>query len=166
MQIITNTQILPVTITTKGVHHTTMTNLIQQKKELVKAAVFCDYENICSLITEGYSSDTDMVPLLQALKSENKITCVLSTKNGFNPVVTRSADFHEYIEDILHLTAPEITANEGEQGINPEVKRDSSIENVKGQCLKKGRQFMEVMEDVMKDVMKDEGKIENETIFD
>jgi hypothetical protein len=31
---------------------------------------------------------------------------VISTQNGFNPIVTRYADFHEYIEDIFGLTPP------------------------------------------------------------
>ena len=59
------------------------------------------------------SSDTDMVPLLKAIKYENKITCLLSTKNGFNQVACRYADYHEYIEDLFNL--PEITAKKADR---------------------------------------------------
>jgi uncharacterized LabA/DUF88 family protein len=50
------------------------------------------------------SSDRDLIPLIKCIRSENKKTYVLSTKNGFNEVVTRYTDFHEYIEDIFNLT--------------------------------------------------------------
>ncbi len=47
------------------------------------------------------SSDRDLIPLLKAIKYENKIAYVISTKYGFDPVVSNYADHHEYIEDIL-----------------------------------------------------------------
>ena len=50
------------------------------------------------------SSDSDMIPLLRAMKRENKFTILLSTKYGFNPMVSSYADCHEYIEDIFNLT--------------------------------------------------------------
>ena len=50
------------------------------------------------------SSDRDIIPLLKAIKYENKFACVISTNYGFNPVVSRYADYHEYIEDIFNLT--------------------------------------------------------------
>jgi hypothetical protein len=49
------------------------------------------------------SSDRDIIPLLKQIKYENKITYVLSTRIGFNQVVARYADFHEYLEDILGI---------------------------------------------------------------
>ncbi len=51
------------------------------------------------------SSDRDIIPLIKAIKAENKITYVISTKNGFNKIVAEYADFHEYIEDIFNLSA-------------------------------------------------------------
>jgi uncharacterized LabA/DUF88 family protein len=53
------------------------------------------------------SSDRDIIPLLKEIKYENKLTYVISTKSGFNPIVVKFADFHEYIEDIFKLPPPE-----------------------------------------------------------
>ncbi len=50
------------------------------------------------------SSDRDLIPLLKAVKYENKITCVIVPKYGFNLVVSNNADYYEYIEDIFNLT--------------------------------------------------------------
>lgn len=50
------------------------------------------------------SSDRDIIPLLKAIKYENKTSYVLSTQNGFNKTVAEYADFHEYIEEIFNLT--------------------------------------------------------------
>lgn len=79
------------------------------------------------------SSDRDMIPLLQAIKYENKLTYVLSTKYGFNPIVSRYADYHEYIEDIFNLT-PEML-NEEKQDIDFLIEQDHlnnyDIENAK-----------------------------------
>lgn len=51
------------------------------------------------------SSDRDMIPLLKAIKYENKFSYVISTRLGFNQVVAEYADTHEYIEDIFQITA-------------------------------------------------------------
>lgn len=53
------------------------------------------------------SSDRDIIPLLKAIKYENKLSYVISTQNGFNQTVAKYADFHEYIEDIFHLDPPD-----------------------------------------------------------
>ena len=53
------------------------------------------------------SSDRDAIPLLKAIKYENKFSYLISTQNGFNQVVAKSADYHEYLEDIFDLTMPE-----------------------------------------------------------
>lgn len=50
------------------------------------------------------SSDRDIIPLLKAIKYENKLSYVFSTRNGFNQIVAKYADFHEYLEDIFALT--------------------------------------------------------------
>ena len=78
------------------------------------------------------SSDRDMIPLLKAIKYENKFAYVLSTKYGFNPVVSCYADYHEYIEDIFNLKA-EMLLNEVVE-IDIPIKEDlneSDIENAK-----------------------------------
>ena len=78
------------------------------------------------------SSDRDMIPLLKTIKYENKFAYVLSTKYGFNPVVSCYADYHEYIEDIFDLK-PEMIINEAvdlEIPIKEELK-ESDIENAK-----------------------------------
>jgi hypothetical protein len=51
------------------------------------------------------SNDPYMIPLLKAIKYENKLSYVLSTRCGFNQVVAEYADFHECLEDILGLAA-------------------------------------------------------------
>lgn len=53
------------------------------------------------------SSDRDIIPLLKAIKYENKLSYVYSTQNGFNQIVAKYADFHEYIETIFQLILPE-----------------------------------------------------------
>lgn len=53
------------------------------------------------------STDRDIIPLLKAIKYENKLSYVISTQNGFNQTVAKYADFHEYIEDIFHLDPPD-----------------------------------------------------------
>lgn len=57
------------------------------------------------------SSDRDIIPLLKEIKYENKIAYVLSTRIGFNQIVARYADFHEYLEDILCITLPDVPVN-------------------------------------------------------
>jgi uncharacterized LabA/DUF88 family protein len=57
------------------------------------------------------SSDRDIIPLIKAIKYENKTTYVLSTKNGFNQIVTKYADHHEYIEDIFNLSDSSLEPN-------------------------------------------------------
>jgi uncharacterized LabA/DUF88 family protein len=49
------------------------------------------------------SSDRDIIPLLKTIKYENKLSYVYSTHNGFNQIVAKYADFHEYIEAIFQL---------------------------------------------------------------
>lgn len=50
------------------------------------------------------SSDRDIIPLIKAIKYENKISFTISTKKGFNLIVTKYTDYHEYIEDIFQLS--------------------------------------------------------------
>ena len=80
------------------------------------------------------SSDRDMIPLLKAIKLENKLTYVLSTKYGFNPIVSSFSDYHEYIEDIFNLTS-EMLVVEEEQDVDLLITLDNhdnyDIENAK-----------------------------------
>lgn len=93
--------------------------IIQQKNGLLNTAAFIDWENIYAAIQAIVivSSDSDMVPLLQAIKYENKIACLFSTRTGFNRVAIRYVDYHEYIEDIFNLT-PAPAAQKDEQATN------------------------------------------------
>jgi hypothetical protein len=52
------------------------------------------------------TSDRDIIPLLKAIRLEMKLSSVLSTRHGFNPIVAGYADFHEYLEDIFSLSDP------------------------------------------------------------
>ncbi|MCL6592068.1 MAG: NYN domain-containing protein [Firmicutes bacterium] len=49
------------------------------------------------------SSDRDIIPLLKAIKYEDRSSYVISTKNGFNQIVVEYADCHQYIEDLFNL---------------------------------------------------------------
>ncbi len=72
------------------------------------------------------SSDRDIIPLIKAIKYENKIAFTISTKNGFNIIVTKYTDYHEYIEDIFNLNQQ----NElpGESPADPDnIKKETDI---------------------------------------
>jgi uncharacterized LabA/DUF88 family protein len=71
--------------------------------ELTVDALKTLYKNQIIEVFVIISSDRDIIPLIKAIKYENKTTYVLSTKNGFNQIVTKYADHHEYIEDIFNL---------------------------------------------------------------
>jgi hypothetical protein len=51
------------------------------------------------------SSDRDIIPLIKAIRMEGKFAYVLSTKTGFNQIVTKFADAHDYLEDIFNITS-------------------------------------------------------------
>jgi uncharacterized LabA/DUF88 family protein len=84
------------------------------------------------------SSDRDMIPLLKTIKYENKVACILSTRYGFNPVVSEYADYHEYIEDIFKINYDSlISQDEPESDIiirgknfNPEEARIEDAQEV------------------------------------
>lgn len=80
------------------------------------------------------SSDRDIIPLLKAIKYENKVSYVLSTKNGFNQIVAEYADTHDYIEDIFQLTVIcEAGAATEETGIDFELANitDAQVERAR-----------------------------------
>jgi uncharacterized LabA/DUF88 family protein len=85
------------------------------------------------------SSDWDIIPLLKAVKYENKLSYVFSTRNGFNQIVAKYADFHEYIETIFTL-APigrvTITPDEidGLAGTGPPIVSPEKIRRAKEVC--------------------------------
>jgi uncharacterized LabA/DUF88 family protein len=73
--------------------------------ELMVSALKDLYKNPNIDVFVIISSDRDIIPLLKAIKYENKLTYLISTQNGFNPIVAKHTDFHEYIEDIFKLPA-------------------------------------------------------------
>ena len=80
--------------------------------ELTVDALRTLYKNPTVKVFVIISSDRDIIPLLKAIRYENRVTCVMSTRNGFNQIVTEYADHHEYLEDIFHLTMVSTNANE------------------------------------------------------
>jgi uncharacterized LabA/DUF88 family protein len=72
--------------------------------ELTVDALRTLYKNSTIDVFVIISSDRDIIPLIKAIKYENKITYVLSTKIGFNTIVAKYADHHEYLEDIFNLS--------------------------------------------------------------
>ncbi len=76
------------------------------------------------------SSDRDMIPLLKAIKADNKPVYLISTRLGFNSIVAEYADYLEYIEDIFHLAPERLKINqEPAHLINEEQDYHSSVEN-------------------------------------
>jgi uncharacterized LabA/DUF88 family protein len=72
------------------------------------------------------SSDRDIIPLLKAIKYENKLSYVFSTQNGFNQIVAKYADLHEYLEDVFGLTLPEPPpANDDQTGLLAYIDPDT-----------------------------------------
>ena len=58
------------------------------------------------------SSDRDMIPLLKAIKHENKIVCMLTTKVHSNSSVSFYAHRYEYIEDLFNLSPEMLVVND------------------------------------------------------
>jgi uncharacterized LabA/DUF88 family protein len=50
------------------------------------------------------SNDWNFIPLMEVFKNENRLSYVVSTKNGFNKSVAEYADFHQDLEEIFNLT--------------------------------------------------------------
>jgi uncharacterized LabA/DUF88 family protein len=82
------------------------------------------------------SSDRDIIPLLKAIKYENKVSYVLSTRNGFNQVVAEYADFHEYIEEIFGLL-PEMLQHPRKED---EVKIAIDLANIKEEDIERAKE--------------------------
>jgi uncharacterized LabA/DUF88 family protein len=72
--------------------------------ELTVDALRTLYKNPSVDVFVLISSDRDIIPLIKAIKYENKIAFTISTKNGFNSIVTKYTDYHEYIEDIFNIS--------------------------------------------------------------
>jgi uncharacterized LabA/DUF88 family protein len=86
--------------------HTSNNGKNSSDLELTVNALRDLYKNLNIEVFVIASSDRDIIPLLKEIKYENKLTYVISTKNGFNPTVIKYADSHEYIEDIFELIPP------------------------------------------------------------
>jgi uncharacterized LabA/DUF88 family protein len=85
--------------------------------ELTVDALRTLYKNPVIDVFVIISSDRDIIPLLKAIKYENKITYVISTKIGFNEIVIQYADYHDYIEELFGLN-PKILTEEFETKLN------------------------------------------------
>lgn len=75
--------------------------------ELTVDALRTLYKNPSVDVFVLISSDRDIIPLIKAIKYENKIAFTISTRKGFNLIVTKYTDYHEYIEDLFHLSLKE-----------------------------------------------------------
>ena len=78
------------------------------------------------------SSDRDIIPLLKEIKLENKFSYCISTRTGFNTIVTHYADYHEYIEDIFNISTPDFTIcnfdlHEESEAIDPKTASPEDI---------------------------------------
>lgn len=108
----------------QGKHQTELCNLGIQTRHITSNGKNCSdmmltveaalalskYPNIKAYVI--ISSDRDMVPLLTAIKADKKLTCLISTRFGFDSTVSKCADHHEYIEDIFGLTPEMMLINE------------------------------------------------------
>jgi hypothetical protein len=97
------------------------------------------YKNSNISIFVIISSDRDIIPLLKAIKYENKLSYVYSTRNGFNQIVAKYADFHEYLEDLFTLTpGDQVTINSNEidsfNSIDPATVSPEKIRRAKEVC--------------------------------
>lgn len=101
--------------------------------ELTVEAMRTLYKNPNIEVYVIISSDRDIIPLLKAIKYENKSTFVLSTKNGFNRIVAKYADVHEYIEDIFGLAENDDSQPVGGERLNFGIVAldDEDIQNAK-----------------------------------
>jgi uncharacterized LabA/DUF88 family protein len=83
------------------VYHTSNNGKNSSDLELTVNALRDLYKNPNIEVFVIVSSDRDIIPLLKAIKYENRLSYVISTKNGFNSIVIQYAELHEYIEDVL-----------------------------------------------------------------
>lgn len=113
-----------------------------------------DYIDVFVII----SCDRDFIPLIKAIKSENKITYVISTEIGFNKVVTTYADAHEYIENIFkeELDKVELTEiHDVSKMVASGVAKEDDDKNVKRICsfFYKSRMYKYYKEDHVKEII-------------
>jgi uncharacterized LabA/DUF88 family protein len=104
--------------------------------ELTVDALRALYKNPSINVFVIVSSDRDIIPLLKAIKYENKVSYVLSTRNGFNQVVAEYADFHEYIEEIFNLTPEMLQQKKQQDGV--EISID--LANIKEEDIERAKE--------------------------
>ncbi len=90
------------------------------------------------------SSDRDIIPLIKAIKYENKISFTISTKKGFNQIVTKYTDYHEYIEDIFHLTLKEEPHNI-DSPENGGLKFDDNCETITAEEIDRAKEVSKLL---------------------
>ena len=100
--------------------------------ELTVDAIQVLYKNPSITAFVFISSDRDLTPLLTAIRYENKVSYVLSFRNGFNKTVAEFADNHGYLEDIFHLS-PITKAEEAPD----ELRGVFDLENLKGEAIER-----------------------------
>lgn len=81
-----------------------------------------------------------MISLLKAIKYENKFSYVYSTQNGFNQIVAKYADFHEYLEDLFNLAPP---GPEAEPRDKTGVLTDIDLETVSPESIRQAHEVVD-----------------------
>ncbi len=88
------------------------------------------------------SSDRDIIPLIKAIKYENKIAFTISTKHGFNLMVTKFTDYHEYIEDIFNInTKIELPA----ENLSIDTKKDVDSKTLTGEDVERAKEVSRML---------------------
>ncbi|MCL6588432.1 MAG: NYN domain-containing protein [Firmicutes bacterium] len=116
--------------------HTSNNGKNSSDLELTVDALRALYKNPNIDVFVFISSGRDIIPLLKAIKYENKVSYALSTRNGFNQVVAEYADVHEYIEEIFKLT-PEMLQHPKQQD---EVKIEIDLANIKEEDIERAKE--------------------------
>jgi len=88
-------------VTTK---HTSNTGKNSSDIQLAVDAMKILFKNTLVDVFIVISSDRDMTPLIHGIKQENKLTYLLTTKNGFERSMMHTAHYHDYLENILKLS--------------------------------------------------------------
>jgi len=76
------------------------------------------------------SNDRDFIPLIKAIKKENKLAVLSSSKKGLNQIISTYADFTFYFEDIFNLPEKSLTTGTSIQRAN-EIEIDDLSDDMK-----------------------------------
>lgn len=81
--------------------HTSRLGKSSSDIDLIVDALYDLYKNSNIHLFIIMSNDKDYIPLLKAIRLENKTTLLISTRNGFNESIKIFANYHVYIENIF-----------------------------------------------------------------